>query len=1440
MSELSRCHYSAKPADCTTVTLLRRLGIRLFAAVLGCVSAGSMVAQTPTPVPVLTWRYDVTHAGQNTQETALTPSNVNVNSFGKLFTLKVDGLTYAQPLYVPGLTMSDGKVHNVLFVATSHDSVYAFDADSNGGANANPIWQISLLTAAYGAATGETTVPYEDNGSPDVGENGVTGTPAIDPSTNTMYLVATSKLSGTYYSRLHAIDLSTGAEKFNGPTNITATVTGTGQGSSGGQITFSPLIQNQRGALNFYNGYVYVSYAAHGDIGNWHGWLFAFNASTLQQSAALCLSPDGFGAGIWESGAGLPIDSDGPNGTGRMFLASGNGTFGTSNTPTAELGESIIQFNLANGLLTPSDIFVEFNAATLNSHDTDLGSGGVLMVPDQGGSYPHELVQVGKEGRILVLNRDNLGGFAGSTATSNTNALQDIMGDLEIPSTVTTDKPPGLWNTPSYWNGNVYLWGNEQWPMMFDMDNGVLSKTPSSQATTVTSHFPTPSFSISANGDQAGIAWAVKSDQFNTYGPAVLYAWDATNLNNLLYESDTDSTRDHAGPANKFAIPIVTNGKVYVATHGEVDVYGLLTTVETAAAPVITPNGGSFAASQTVTMTSATSGASIYYTLDGSTPTTSSTLYAGSITISTDTTLNAIASASGFDQSAVSSATFTFTNQTPAVTFSPAAGTYNAKQQVTIADTDTSAAIYYTTDGSAPTAASNLYTGPIAVAASETINAIAVDPSLANSNVGAAVYVIQAGGQEINFGNGFSSTTGLTLNGTSAVDDTRLQLTDGGLNEAGSVFTNTPINVQAFTTDFSFQISSPTPAQIANGFTFTIQNIGPTALGGESSGLGYGGIGKSVAIKFNFYNYENEGSDSTGIYYNGGAPILPTVDISSSGVQIANGNNVAAHITYDGTTLTLTLTDVLLSKTFTQSWPVNITQYVGGNTAYVGFTGGAGGLSASQKMLTWTYVTQALPPTFTPAAGTYTSVQNVTLASGTTDAVLYYTTDGSTPSATSNLYSGPIAVGTSETIQALAISPTLGTSMVESAAYNMQLPPSKGSFALSATSPTTIAQGSSATSTITVTPSGGFTGSVAFTCAVTSNSGSAVAAPTCLATPSVAITGTGPATATLTINTSGTTSPGNYTVTVTGTSSSLIETTPVPVQVSSPTEASGFALSGSSTNVTAGSSGTSTITVTPSGGFAGSVTLSCAITGAPSGASNPPTCVAAQPAAITGSQPVTAALTINASAATTSGSYTATVTGTYGSDTQSTNVAITVVPASATPSFSMTGTPVTIATPGTSGTSTITITPASGFTGTVTLSCAVTSGPAGALDPPTCSAAQPAAISGTSPVTATVTINTTGTSTAAMHNSLRRIFAVGGSGTLAVMVFFGLPFRRKKWQTMFGLLLFLAVATATIGCGGAAKMAISNTGTTVGPYTVTITGTSGSATITAPVTVTVE
>jgi Legume lectin domain/Chitobiase/beta-hexosaminidase C-terminal domain len=1109
-----------------SVTIL--IGLTLLLA-----PAATILAQTATPVPVLTWRYDITHAGENTQETLLSPSNVNANSFGKLFSLPVDGEVFAQPLYVPNLKMSDGLVHNVLFVATENDSIYAFDADSNSGANADPIWHISLLTSAYGAGAGATPVPWQDTGSPDVAPViGITGTPAIDLTTDTMYVVAATKENGVYYSRLHAINIITGAEQPGSPVNITATVAGTGLGSSGGELTFSPMWENQRPALDFYNGYVYIGYAAHGDNGDYHGWLFAYDATTLKQTAALCLTPNTYGAGVWGAGAGMPIDNDATG--GRMFVTTGNGD--TSSYPPfssdTEFGESVIDFSLANGGLTPTDAFTAYNYQTLNDHDWDLGSGGALLLPDQQGAYPHILIAGGKEGRVLVLNRDKLGGYPASGATSDPNALQEITG--------LTPQGEGYWNTAAYWNGNVYIWPENGSPMLFNISNGVMNTQPSGEDTGVTSAFPSPSFSISSDGTQDGVAWAVRSDQFNTNGPAVLYAWDANNLTTPIYESDTNSARDSAGPANKFSVPVVTDGKVYVAANGEVDVYGLLSGQPQADAPAISPDGGTFTTPQTVTLSTSTASAQIYYTLDGSTPTTASTLYAGPITVSYDSTLNAIASAPGYIESVVSSATFNFSNETPPPTFSPAAGTYLTAQNVTITDADANAKIYYTTDGSTPSSSSTLYTGQVTVSTSEALSVIAIDPTKQSSNVVTAAYVIQEGGSTIDFSNGFSSPQGLTFNGSAvAQDDTRLQLTNGGLSQAGSVFWSAPIGIQAFTTNFEFQLSD---AQ-GNGFTFTIQNMGPRALGGDSAGLGYQDIQNSVAIKFNFYNYQNEGDDSTGVYTDGEPPVTPTVDISPSGIELNSGDSIQAQVTYDGTTLTLNLHDLVTNDTFTMSQQINIPQIVGADSAYVGFTGGTGGLTASQKILTWTYTAKPGPQ------------------------------------------------------------------------------PGSPEFSLS----------------------------------------------------------------------------------------------------SSP-----------ASDISLGTSTTTTISITPGGGFTGSVNLACAVTGGPSGSSNPPACSVSQPAAITGSQPVTATLTISTS-------------------------------------------------------------------------------------------------KGTS---------------AALHNPFTRLLQFGGGGTLTALLFFWLPLRRRKWCSLLGVLLLAGVAMVATGCGGGYKLSTSSSGassgTTPGQYTITVSGTSGSMVQSVAVQVTVQ
>ena len=855
----------------------------LFAAAF---ALGTVYCAHAAPQNVTTWRYDISRTGQNTAETALTPKNVNSTSFGKLYSYAVDGYVYAQPLYLAGVSIS-GVAHNVVFIATQHDSVYAFDADLN-----QQLWKASLLDAAHGAASGATTVPSGDIASSDiVPEIGITGTPVIDAATGTLYVVSKTKEPGAYVVRLHALDVLTGNEKSSSPVVIQAQVPGSGTGAVSGSVAFQPQWELQRTGLLLLNGNVFIGFGAHGDNGPYHGWLFSYNASTLQQVAVFNSSPNGRGNGIWESGEGLAADV--VNGVPRLFIVTGN-FFSSGNGPSyptspytgpQNYSNAVIRFDISNGGFLVSDQWTPFDSDSLSASDQDQTSGGVLLLPDQAGANTHELVQVGKNGRIEVIDRDNLGGF-----NTSYNAIpQEIGGQVS-----------GLWSTPAYWNSNVYFWGSGDYLKQFPLSAGRLAATPSAKGA-VQSLFPGSSPVVTSNGSTNGVLWAIRSDGYTSGSPAILYAHDATNVANLLYASSQNSARDAAGKAVKMAVPMAVNGKVYVGAQGEVDVYGLL-----AVAPPTVP--------------------------------------------------------------------------TPTLT--PAPGVYAAAQTVTISDSLGGAAIHYTTDGTPPTVNSSLYSGPIAVPSSRTIQAIAMAAGYNNSALVSGTYTIGAAAT-INFSNGFASVAGLTLNGTTVnSDDSRLQLTTGGANQAGSVFWNTPVNVQSFVSDFSFQLSGNAP--IADGITFTIQNNAPTALGPSGGGLGYGpdhpstgGIPNSVAVKFDVYDNAGEGTNSTGVYVNGASPTTPAITLANSGIVLSSGDVISAHIAYDGKWLYLSLRDPVVGRVWATRYAINLSQAIGSNTAYVGFTGGTGGLTASQKILTWTFASQ---PKFSSLV--YDSTKLVATSSG--------------------------------------------------------------------------------------------------------------------------------------------------------------------------------------------------------------------------------------------------------------------------------------------------------------------------------------------------------------------------------------------------------------------------------------------------------------------------
>ncbi len=1012
--------------------------------------AVSAMAQTN----VVTQRYDISRSDVNTNETVLTPSNVNSTSFGKLFSQTVDGRLFAEPLYVPNLTIPGKGTHNVVFAATAHDGVYAFDADNNGGANALPLWQITLLDSAHGAASGATTVPYGDLSTTDIyPEIGITGTPVIDLSTNTMYVVGKTEESGTYVQRLHALDITTGGEKFGGPVALSGSVAGNGNGSSGGKLNWDPKWENQRPGLLLLNGFVYIGFAAHGDNGPWHGWILAYKVSTLKQSGAWCSSANGIGAGVWMSGLGLPADTNNPTGNspgGRIFVATGNGSYDATKpyTNTMDFGDSIVRLELNNGAMTVADAFTPLNQSTLNGGDLDVASGGVLLLPDQStGGHTHLLVQAGKEGRISLVDRDNMGGFSGSTDS----IVQEIPVNNASQSNQTF-QIGGMWSTPSYWNGRIFFWPVDDYLKSFSFTSGKLSTAPTQTGTQYLA-YPGSNPTVSANGNTNGIVWTAETSNSNTGTLAIMRAYDATNVNSQLYSTDTDSTQDNPGPATKYLVPTVMNGKVYLGAADRLNVYGLLNGSQQAAAPVISPAGKSFTGTLPVTITDSTPNASIFYSTTG-TATTSSTPYAGPITVNTTETISAIASAPSFLQSPASSQTYTLQTQTLMPTFLLTPGAYSTTQSVGLSDASPTPTIYYAINGPASTS-STPYTTPIAVSQSETINAIATSPSLSVSPQASATYTIGSG-TGVSFTGGFSTAaSSMTFNGSTQLNDTRLQLTDGLSNEAGSAWFNTPVNIQNFTNTFTFQLANPS----ADGMTFTIQNAGLTALGPVGGGLGYGpdstggtgGIAKSVAIKFDLYDNDGEGSDSTGLYTNGASPTLPSTDLSATPINLHSGDTFSVTMVYNGATLTMTITDGVTGASFQTSWTVNIPQIVGGNTAFVGFTGGTGGLTSSQKIETWSFVsttntpppapppTQAATPTFGLPAGTYSGAQNVTLSDSTPTSSIFYTLDGTKPgtsvAGSTHQYSSAINVAASETINAIATASNFSASNVATAAY---------------------------------------------------------------------------------------------------------------------------------------------------------------------------------------------------------------------------------------------------------------------------------------------------------------------------------------------------------------------------------------------------------------------
>ena len=579
----------------------------LFVAA-GCVALWFAAPAASGQVSVWTYHNNNHRDGANLNETILNPTNVNPAAFGKLFYYQVDGYVYAQPLYVPNVAMTGQGTHNVLFIATEHNTVYALDADS-AGAGGGVLWKtnlgISAMTVTATFTNKDFGTRYNGGAYTDIKpEIGITGTPVIDTNSGTLYVDAFTGEPGigvtNYFHRLHALNIADGTERSFSPVLITASVPGNGRDSSGGKVTFNPKQENQRPALTLAVAIVYVAYAGYADTDPYHGWVIGFNATNLvpltnyvfnttPNSTTAAYGGNAGEGGIWMSGGGLAVDAN-----TNLFFEVGNGIFNvTNNSGRTEYGDSFIKLSTTNGLAV-ADYFTPWNQLSLQAADQDVGSGGLLILPDQSGPFPHLLVGAGKQGVIYVMNRDQL--TAGNNHFDPTNSIDFVAQSVNA--------FVGSFDTPAYFNGWVYYAGSGDDLKAFSLTGGVLSTGPVSTDGSRAFGFPGATPSISANGTNNGIVWTL---QMGT--PAVLVAINATNLPNELYNSQAAGTRDQLASGVKFAVPTVADGKVFVGNAYSVSVFGLLAGTLAFSSPAYRVPEANTNATITVNRVSGTNGA---------------------------------------------------------------------------------------------------------------------------------------------------------------------------------------------------------------------------------------------------------------------------------------------------------------------------------------------------------------------------------------------------------------------------------------------------------------------------------------------------------------------------------------------------------------------------------------------------------------------------------------------------------------------------------------------------------------------------------------------------------------------------------------------------------------------------------------------------------------
>jgi Chitobiase/beta-hexosaminidase C-terminal domain len=871
-------------------------------------------------VSVTTYHNDNARTGQNTQETTLSPTNVNSSQFGKLFTTVVDGYVYAQPLYLSNVSIQGGT-HNVLYVATEHNSVYAIDADS-GAID----WQINL-TPAGGTTVSSTAVLKCGDLSP---EAGISGTPVIDTATGTLYVVAAAVVGGNVVQYLHAIDVRTATEKFGGPILIQGSAPGTATDGNGTTVSFNALYENQRAALLLEGGHVVIAWASHCDVDPWHGWVMSYNAATLAQEAVFNPSADGRANGVWMTGGGAAADAN-----GNIFFATGNGTW----NGTTDFGDSIVKLGPpAQGSFPVLDYFTPYNQSALSAADMDVSAGGLVLLPALA-SGRQLLAQMGKEGKIVLLDQLNLGKNCAVQSPACTFSDPQIVQEIPKASV-------GIWGSPAYWNGNVY-WGAASGDTntpdtlkAFSFNaggSGLISTTPTSVSAKKFG-YPAPTPTISSDGASGGILWGLDNSAYQHTCNAgtncqVLYAYDAGNLANMLYNSaQAAGNRDVPGSAVKFSIPTVANGKVYVPSEYAVSGYGLLGSfVPPAPNPSFAPPSGSFTSTQSVALSDTLSTAAIHYTTDGTTPGAGSALYSGPLQLTKTTTINAIAVAAGYTNSGVATATYTLVSTSP--------GT------------------------------------PLPVNLSASYNVYAAFP-----------------------------------NGT--------PVTNGGMD----------------TGDYAYSANLLGSSISWNGSTFNLGAAGvPSAVAGAVVSLPAG----------NFTTIKLLGTAVQGEHVN--QTFVVNYTDGSADTFLQSMSDWLTPQNYPGETKVLTMpyrvrvqgtlngTVYLYGYSFTINSAKTVASLVlPKNRDIVILAVDLNGTGSTPPP-----PTTAPAPAFTPPAGSFTSTQSVSLSDNLSTAAIHYTIDGSTPGPSSPLYSGPLQLTQTTTINAIAVATGYANSSVATAKYTL-------------------------------------------------------------------------------------------------------------------------------------------------------------------------------------------------------------------------------------------------------------------------------------------------------------------------------------------------------------------------------------------------------------------